>query len=178
MVASYRHGRAALRHLRKLARRQAERLDEEGAAQSLTVHAVLPAVVAESADVAPAPLGDTADPATSSHSLAASSLPLLADCSGAAHALVPIIRSASESSTGSADGAAVSAFGCELFIRALTTRAWAFAELSNRHTLQQRDLLAAIMSDDMYDFLIDVTSDAILAMQKKQKAAAEAAAAL
>ena len=42
----------------------------------------------------------------------------------------------------------------------------------------QRDLLAAIMSDDMYDFLIDVTSDAILAMQKKQKAAAEAAAAL
>ena len=63
-------------------------------------------------------------------------------------------------------------------IRALTTRAWAFAELSNRHTLQQRDLLAAIMSDDMYDFLIDVTSDAILAMQKKQKAAAEAAAAL
>ena len=60
------------------------------------------------------------------------------------------------------DGAAVSAYGCELFIRALTTRAWAFAELSGRHTLQQRDLLAAIMSDDMYDFLIDVTGEAVL----------------
>ena len=60
------------------------------------------------------------------------------------------------------DGAAVSAYGCELFIRALTTRAWAFAELSNRHTLQQRDLLAAVMSDGMYDFLIDVTGEAVL----------------
>ena len=42
------------------------------------------------------------------------------------------------------DGASATAFGCELFIRALTTRSWAFAELSNRHTLQRRDLLAAI----------------------------------
>ena len=60
------------------------------------------------------------------------------------------------------DCAAVSAYGCELFIRALTTRAWAFAELSSRHTLQQRDLLAAIMSEEQYDFLIDVTGEAIL----------------
>lgn len=66
------------------------------------------------------------------------------------------------------DGASATAFGCELFIRALTTRSWAFAELSNRHTLQRRDLLAAIMSDNTYDFLIDVTGDAIIEMNKKQ----------
>ena len=66
------------------------------------------------------------------------------------------------------DGASATAFGCELFIRALTTRSWAFAELSNRHTLQRRDLLAAIMSDSSYDFLIDVTGDAIIEMNKKQ----------
>lgn len=66
------------------------------------------------------------------------------------------------------DGASATAFGCELFIRALTTRSWAFAELSNRHTLQRRDLLAAIMSDNTYDFLIDVTADAVVEMNKKQ----------
>lgn len=66
------------------------------------------------------------------------------------------------------DGASATAFGCELFIRALTTRSWAFAELSNRHTLQRRDLLAAMMSDNQYDFLIDVTGDAIIETNRKQ----------
>ena len=33
---------------------------------------------------------------------------------------------------------------------------------------EQNDLLAAIMSDSSYDFLIDVTGDAIIEMNKKQ----------
>jgi len=88
------------------------------------------------------------------------------------------------------DGSAVVAYACELFIRHLTIRAWAFAERStryprvqlgpvsllvdatrappaccyaHRHTLQRHDLLGAIMSDEGYDFLIDVTSETLIA---------------
>jgi hypothetical protein len=52
---------------------------------------------------------------------------------------------------------------CEAFIRHLTLRAWAFTQRSKRHTLQRRDLICAIMSDEMYDFLIDITSGAVVA---------------
>ena len=50
---------------------------------------------------------------------------------------------------------------CELFIRSLTVRAWAFTERSNRHTLQRRDLLCAIMSSHEFDFLIDITTQTL-----------------
>ena len=50
---------------------------------------------------------------------------------------------------------------CELFIRSLTVRAWAFTERSNRHTLQRRDLLCAVMSSHMYDFLMDITTQTL-----------------
>ena len=46
----------------------------------------------------------------------------------------------------------------ELLIRSLTLRAWEFTERDHRHTLQQRDLLAATMSSNKYDFLIDITN--------------------
>ena len=54
---------------------------------------------------------------------------------------------------------------CELFIRSLTVRAWAFTEHANRHTLQRRDLLCAIMSLHEYDFLIDITTQTLAEVQ-------------
>ena len=47
-------------------------------------------------------------------------------------------------------------------------RAWAFTERSNRHTLQRRDLLCAIMSSHMYDFLIDITMQMLAEMRGEE----------
>lgn len=63
------------------------------------------------------------------------------------------------------DSPAVTAYGCELLIRVLTKRAWAFTELAGRHTLQKRDLLCAVMSHESFDFLIDIVAGEMAKME-------------
>jgi len=68
------------------------------------------------------------------------------------------------------DSVEIMAFACELFIRSLTVRARSFLEQSGRRTLQQRNLLGAVMSSPKYDFFID-TVHAILADSRTADAA-------
>ena len=45
---------------------------------------------------------------------------------------------------------------CEIFIRELTLLAWMHTEDNKRRTLQKNDIIAAVGSNEMYDFLIDI----------------------
>eukprot|EP00462_Mataza_sp_D1_P021242 CAMPEP_0175136854 /NCGR_PEP_ID=MMETSP0087-20121206/9501_1 /TAXON_ID=136419 /ORGANISM="Unknown Unknown, Strain D1" /LENGTH=283 /DNA_ID=CAMNT_0016419645 /DNA_START=22 /DNA_END=873 /DNA_ORIENTATION=- len=45
---------------------------------------------------------------------------------------------------------------CELFVLDLTIRAWSHTDQNNRRTLQRSDVAAAINSNEMFDFLVDL----------------------
>ncbi|KAG2582345.1 nuclear transcription factor Y subunit C-2-like [Panicum virgatum] len=51
----------------------------------------------------------------------------------------------------------VFAKACEMFILELTLRSWLQAEWSKRRTLQRSDVAAAIIANEMFDFLMDVS---------------------
>ena len=46
---------------------------------------------------------------------------------------------------------------CEMFILELTLRSWLHAEGAKRRTLQRSDVAAAIIANEMFDFLMDVS---------------------
>ncbi|KAJ1267664.1 hypothetical protein BS78_07G074700 [Paspalum vaginatum] len=48
---------------------------------------------------------------------------------------------------------------CEMFIKELTLRAWLHTEDNKRRTLQKKDVTAALASTDVFDFLVDSSSD-------------------
>ncbi|GJN36754.1 hypothetical protein PR202_gb25648 [Eleusine coracana subsp. coracana] len=50
----------------------------------------------------------------------------------------------------------VFAKACEMFILELTLRAWLQTEGTKRRTLQRNDVVAAIIRNDMFDFLVDI----------------------
>ncbi|RLN04640.1 hypothetical protein C2845_PM13G06100 [Panicum miliaceum] len=51
----------------------------------------------------------------------------------------------------------VFAKACEMFILELTLRAWLHAEGTKRRTLQRSDVAAAIIANEFFDFLMDVS---------------------
>lgn len=51
----------------------------------------------------------------------------------------------------------------EHFVEELSMTSWMNTETDNRRTIQSEDIIKAIKSDEFYDFLIYVVSDAILA---------------
>mmetsp|Transcript_9876 Transcript_9876/g.30262 ORF Transcript_9876/g.30262 Transcript_9876/m.30262 type:complete len:108 (-) Transcript_9876:756-1079(-) len=58
-----------------------------------------------------------------------------------------------------ANAAPAAAYLGECFIRFLTRRAWSYAAVQDRRTLQYKDILDAIQSSEQCDFLIDVIQD-------------------
>ncbi|XP_038971175.1 nuclear transcription factor Y subunit C-2-like [Phoenix dactylifera] len=48
---------------------------------------------------------------------------------------------------------------CELFIEELTQRAWMVNLQGKRRTLHKEDVAAAVMTTDIFDFLIEMVSD-------------------
>ncbi|KAK4389309.1 UNVERIFIED_CONTAM: Nuclear transcription factor Y subunit C-2 [Sesamum calycinum] len=49
---------------------------------------------------------------------------------------------------------------CELFIEELTKRAWAMTLQGKRRTMQREDVASAVITTDIFDFLITLVSDA------------------
>ncbi|TKW08397.1 hypothetical protein SEVIR_6G025900v4 [Setaria viridis] len=56
-----------------------------------------------------------------------------------------------------AEAPVVFAKACEMFILELTLRSWLHTEGTKRRTMQRSDVSAAIMANEMFDFLMDVT---------------------
>ncbi|KAL3833514.1 hypothetical protein ACJIZ3_008250 [Penstemon smallii] len=48
---------------------------------------------------------------------------------------------------------------CELFIEELTKRAWAISLQGKRRTLQKEDVASAVITTDIFDFLVNLVSD-------------------
>lgn len=48
---------------------------------------------------------------------------------------------------------------CELFIEELTVRSWMVTLRGKRRTLHKEDVAAAVISTDIFDFLVDMVSD-------------------
>jgi histone H3/H4 len=58
-----------------------------------------------------------------------------------------------------ADAVPAVALACQLFMGALTKRAWELARRAGRNTLQHKDLISAIVTSERFDFLIDVVDE-------------------
>ncbi|CAJ1962422.1 unnamed protein product [Sphenostylis stenocarpa] len=67
-----------------------------------------------------------------------------------------IMKSDEEVKLVAAEAPVVFAKACEMFITELTTRAWVNAEENRRRTLTKADIVSAMSTTDMYDFLIDI----------------------
>ncbi|KAK6137505.1 hypothetical protein DH2020_028758 [Rehmannia glutinosa] len=48
---------------------------------------------------------------------------------------------------------------CELFIEELTKRAWLMALQGKRRTMQKEDVASAVITTDIFDFLVNIVSD-------------------
>ena len=69
------------------------------------------------------------------------------------------------------DATPAAAYASELFIEWIVTRAWEFTLHARRRTLQRRDLLDAILSEEKLDMLIDVIADAVEAEAQSESGA-------
>lgn len=58
-----------------------------------------------------------------------------------------------------AEAPVIFAKACEMFILELTLRSWLHTEGAKRRTMQRSDVAAAIMANEMFDFLMDVTPE-------------------
>ena len=72
-----------------------------------------------------------------------------------------------------ADATSAAAYASELFIEWIVTRAWEFTLHARRRTLQRRDLLDAILSEEKLDMLIDVIEGAVEAEAEARAAGEE-----
>ncbi|KAK4435303.1 Nuclear transcription factor Y subunit C-2 [Sesamum alatum] len=54
---------------------------------------------------------------------------------------------------------------CELFIEELTKRAWAMTLQGKRRTMQREDVASAVITTDLFDFLITLVSDSVPAQE-------------
>lgn len=49
---------------------------------------------------------------------------------------------------------------CELFIEEITKRAWTVAMQAKRRTLHKEDVTSAVIAIDIFDFLVNLVTDA------------------
>lgn len=58
---------------------------------------------------------------------------------------------------------------CELFIQELTVRSWKVTMQTKRRTLDKHDIASAVITTDLFDFLIHLVSSSSLVHQMDQQ---------
>ncbi|KAI3468760.1 hypothetical protein Pfo_025423 [Paulownia fortunei] len=59
---------------------------------------------------------------------------------------------------------------CELFIEELTKRAWLMTLQGKRRTMQKEDVASAVVTTDIFDFLVNLVSDSANSAQESSQA--------